>query len=258
MKKAISLCLIVAAAFAVFGRATCGRANPARVTPTLKTTFTDHVRYHNMGITFDGQYYYTINGGNEDHCDLNQYDDAGKFLQTYDVELDGRAIFYNSDQEKLLVKDHSGNLNSLDLDIEYYDAELEDVFDEEQSSPGFSPDGRRAYELADGEVRVIDLESGEEDTTFELARYSEQEDGGYAYAIAASDKFLFTWLDKNLIAVHDLNGRFITSFELPRPGFGFSLSWTNGLLWAAADADGSEDGADGTWYGYKLTGLNQD
>jgi len=27
------------------------------------------------------------------------------------------------------------------------------------------------------------------------------------------------------------------------------------MLWIAEDADGGEDGADGTWYGYALEGL---
>ena len=46
----------------------------------------------------------------------------------------------------------------------------------------------------------------------------------------------------------------MTKFTLPRSGFGFSLSWANDMLWIAEDADGGEDGADGTWYGYELQG----
>jgi hypothetical protein len=42
---------------------------------------------------------------------------------------------------------------------------------------------------------------------------------------------------------------------LPRDGFGFSLTWTNGMLWIAEDADGTDVGADGYWHGYKITGL---
>ena len=79
----------------------------------------------------------------------------------------------------------------------------------------------------------------------------------YADAIAASDKFLFVWApnsDKEIL-VYGVDGKYVTQFELSRSGFGFSLSWANDMLWIAEDADGSSDGADGTWYGYELKGL---
>jgi sugar lactone lactonase YvrE len=132
---------------------------------------------------------------------------------------------------------------------------LEDIFSGEQSSVAMSPDGARLYEMYEGTVKVF--LDGDEETTFKLSSYNTTEELGYAHAIAASDNFLFVWApnsDKDIL-VFDLDGKYVTKFELPRAGFGFSLSWANGMLWIAEDADGSSDGADGTWYGYELKGL---
>jgi sugar lactone lactonase YvrE len=120
-----------------------------------------------------------------------------------------------------------------------------------------SPDGSTLYELNEGEVHVYDASTGDEDNSFELSSYSSESDKGYAYAIAASDKFLFVWApnsDKEIL-VYGVDGEYVTKFSLPRSGFGFSLTWANDMLWIAKDADGKSDGADGTWYGYQLKGL---
>ena len=98
---------------------------------------------------------------------------------------------------------------------------------------------------------------GDEDTSFDLSSYNTTEEHGYDAAIAASDKFLFVWApnsDKDVL-VYGVDGKYVTKFALPRAGFGFSLSWANDMLWIADDADGGSDGADGTWYGYTLKGL---
>ena len=119
-----------------------------------------------------------------------------------------------------------------------------------------SPDGEKLYELNDGTVNVFNTD-GDEEGSFKLSSYNTTEDLGYAYAIAASDKFLFVWApnsDKDIL-VYGVDGKYVTKFELPRSGFGFSLSWAHDMLWIAEDADGGADGADGTWYGYALEGL---
>ncbi|MBN2538229.1 hypothetical protein JXB37_08140, partial [candidate division WOR-3 bacterium] len=130
----------------------------------------------------------------------------------------------------------------------------EDAFGEENSSVAWSPDGEYIYELGeDGTVVVYESYLGFEEDEFELTRWSEEH--GYDFALAASDKYLFTWDEGGVVYVHGLDGSYVTRFELPRDGFGFSLSWANGMLWIAEDADGGEDGATGHWYGYKLKGL---
>jgi hypothetical protein len=245
-------------AVVVFGRATCGRPKPAGVTPVEKLSFTDHVYYHNMGIAWDGDYYYTVNGGNTDYSSINQYDETGSYEDSYDLGTDGRAILYSTAKEQLYLKPYGTSLDEVDLDFpEETSIDLENVFTGEQSSVAMSPDGTRLYELSGGRVSVYDADDGSEETSFQLSSYSTEDGKGYSFAIAASDKFLFVWApnsDQDVL-VYGLDGKYVTKFTLPRSGFGFSLSWANGMLWIADDADGGSEGADGTWYGFTLEGL---
>jgi len=255
MKRLLRIGL-AALALVVFGRATCGNPKGASVTPVQKMKFTDHVHYHNMGITWDGEYYYTVNGGNTENSDLNKYDDSGELDTEYHIGADCRAILYSPVEEQLYVKPYSMSLDEVDLDAEETSTSLEDIFSGDQSSVAMSPDGEKLYELHDGTVAVFNAD-GDEETTFKLSRHNTTEELGYADAIAASDKFLFVWApnsDKEIL-VYGVDGKYVTQFELSRSGFGFSLSWANDMLWIAEDADGSSDGADGTWYGYELKGL---
>jgi WD40 repeat protein len=258
MKRLLKLGF-AALALVVFGRATCGpqpKVAGVTVTPVQKLEFTDHVYYHNMGITWDGEYYYTVNGGNTENSNLNKYDESGELDTEYSIAADGRAILYSPSEEQLYVKTYGLSLDEVDLDLEETDTALEDVFSGEQSSVAMSPDGEKLYELYEGTVNVFNTD-GDEETTYELSSYNTTEELGYANSIAASDKFLFVWApdsDKEIL-VYGIDGKYITRFELPRSGYGFSLSWANDMLWIAEDADGSSDGADGTWYGYELKGL---
>ncbi len=256
MKTFLKLSL-AALALVVFIGATCGKPKGPSVTPVQNMEFTDHVYYHNMGITWDGSHYFTVNGGNTGYSKLNEFDDEGGEVETYDLGIDGRAIFYDPDNEQLYVKTYGTDLTSVDLDLEETDTEHEGMFRGEQSHAAMSPDGLKFYELYNGKVYVYDASTGDEDEIFKLSSYSTTEELGFTYAIAASDKFLFVWApnsDKEVL-VYGLDGKYVTKFELPRSGFGFSLSWANGMLWIAEDADGSSDGSDGTWYGYTLEGL---
>lgn len=257
MKVMLKLSLL-ALALVVFGCATSGKheVRVTKVKPVQKMKFTDHVYYHNMGITWDGEYYYTINGGNTKNSNLNRYDESGDLDSEYDLGIDGRAILYSPSEEQLYVKPFGVSLDDVDLDLEETSTALDDIFEADQSSVAMAPDGGQLYELYDGTVTVFNTD-GDEETSFELSSYSEKEEFGYVNAIAASDKFLFVWApDSDAdILVYDLDGKYVTKFTLPRSGYGFSLSWANGMLWIAEDADGGEAGADGTWYGYKLKGL---
>ncbi len=257
MKRLLKLGLVVLAV-AMLGCATSGKheGGGTRVTPVQKMEFTDHVYYHNMGITWDGEYYYTVNGGNTEYSSLNRYDESGELDSEYDIAADGRAVLYSPSEEQLYVKSYGLSLDDVDLDFEETSTALEDIFSGDQSSVAMSPDGERIYELYDGTVNVFNTD-GDEEMSFKLSNYETSEEAGYAYAIAASDKFLFVWApnsDTDVLA-YGVDGKYVTKFSLPRAGYGLSLSWANDMLWIAEDADGDTDGADGTWYGYALKGL---
>ena len=242
--------LLLASVAVIFIQATCGVPSGRVKKPAQVIKFTDNVYYHNMSITYDGEHYYTINGGNEGYCSLNEYNKKGKFIYTYDVEIDGRAIFYNPKDGSLYVKDYSTDLYVVDLEYEYADFILDYVFEEDNNSPAASPDGNHLFELVNGLVTVMDFESGTEIRSFRISDYYDE--FGYNSSIAVSDRHLFAWADEDEIVVYDLNGKFIKKLHLPRSGYKFSLSFCNGLLWIAEDADASTEGGDGYWYGYDI------
>lgn len=248
MKKIFKVCLLVAIMLLTV-RATCGTKKMFdKAVQSMKIK--DNVFFHNVGITYDGRHYYTINGGNEEYCVLNEYNKKGSFIEYYDLELDCRAIFHNPRDGNLYLKNYGTDLYVVDLWDEIADVELMDVFDEENSSPAMSPDGKYLYEYYGGTVRLLDFETGNELDKFKLSKWYDEH--GYNYAIAASNQHLFVWSDEFEIAIYDLDGNYVTEIDLPRTGFGFSLSWCKGLLWIARDADAAKDGGDGYWYGYKL------
>ncbi len=253
MKRALSLTLVAAAAIILFGRATCGRPRPAGVRPVEAMTIADNVYYHNVGITYANGRYYTINGGNEGWSTLNVYDRDGRLLDSFSPGIDGRSIFYHPDDDVLYVKPYGEDLYYVDPEVGTAEVDFEYLFASENSSVAFSPDGSYMYELDDGTVYVYDMLFGEPEDEFELAVTSGEH--GYMYTLAASDRHLFTWDVDQSVYVHTLDGEFVTKFTLPLNGFGFSLSWANGMLWIAEDADAADEGGDGYWHGYRLEGL---
>ncbi len=253
MKRVLALCLVGLAVFVVFGRATCQRG-PEGITPEQTMKIKDHVYYHNVGITFGDDRYYTLNGGNEGWGLINAYDAEGMLLDSWEIEIDGRSIHWNPEEEMLYAKPYGLDVHVIDPDDGEADVDLTDVFYEENSSVAMSTDGEFYYELTeDGEVMVRESFLGEDEDDFELSHVSIEH--GYQYALAASDKYLFAWDEGGLVYVYGLDGDYVDRFELPRDGFGFSLSWANGMLWIAEDADAADDGGDGYWYGYRLKGL---
>jgi hypothetical protein len=252
LRRTVTL-VLAGLAFVVFVRATCGPRGPVKVTAEQQVKFTDHVFFHNAGITYDGRNYYTVNGGNDEYCQVNKYTKSGKLVETSNPGLDGRAICYNPAEEAFYVKPYGTSLYEVDLGDEGADEVLEEVFSADQSSPGFSPDGERIYEFDDGTVTVFDFD-GEELSSFEVEDYYDE--GLYPNSIAASNTHVFVWADTDQVGVYTREGDYVTTVELPFEGYAMSLSWCNGMLWVAKDADGSTDGDDGYWYGYKLKGLN--
>ena len=245
------ICTFYIAFFALFSmHATCGARQPTKMEPVEAIRISDNVYFHNVSITHDGRHYFTINGGNDSYCTLNEYDDEGNRVDTYDMGLDARSICFNPRDNRLYIKTYGMNLYVVDLEEESAEVVLHDVFEFDNSSIGMTADGRNIYELADGRVKVLDFKTGKELKRFTLTNYFGEH--GFQSSIAVSDKHLFVWGDTDAIIVYDLNGIYVTEFRLPRSGYGFSLSYCNKMLWIAQDADASTDGANGYWYGYRL------
>lgn len=245
---------ILIAVVAVFMiQATCGKPKPVTISAYEEIEFSDWVYYHNMSITFDGDQYITINGGNESYCVVTTYDQNGGYDEMYDVKLDGRTLFYDKKNSTLYAKTYGLDLWTVSLYDEEAYLKHADVFEDYNSSVAFSPDGKYIYELTEkGYIRIIDLKTGKFRKQIKINTYNSE--NGYLTSIAASDKYFFIWgeSDDQIVAL-DLNGKYITTFSLPIAGFGFSLSYCNNMLWVAQDADGADEGEDGYWHGYSLT-----
>ncbi len=249
MKRFIKFSFVMLVAV-VSIQATCGVQKPFSKAPEQVLRIKDHVYFHNVSIAYDGHHYFTLNGGNSDYCTINEYTREGKFVEGYDVGLDGRFIMYNPADDRLYVKVYGTDLYSIDLKTGGSELALSDVFDGDNSSLGFSPDGEFIYEINDGEIRTLNFKTGKEVKSFQLEKYFDEH--GYKDAIAASEKYLFVWAAEDEVEVYNMNGEFVAKVELPRAGYGFSLSYCNRILWIAKDADASSEGGYGYWYGFRL------
>jgi hypothetical protein len=250
MRRYATAVLSALLALLIAGCATTGKKKGLEVRPDLKMTIKDYVNFHNVSITWDGVSYYTLNGGNEEYGVINRYDMDGDLIESSEVLLDGRTLWWDELLEGFYVKVYG-------YDLMWYDGgepEIEDydVFFHENSSPAFPPDGEYIFELAEGTVTVYDGLFLIDEYEFDDVKCGEDL---FAYAIAASDRYLFTWDEEGNVYVYDHGGEYVTSFEIPKVGFGLSLSWCNDMLWVGEDADASTDGGTGTWYGFELIGL---
>lgn len=210
----------------------------------------DYVYFHNMGITFDGDYYYTINGGNEEFSLINIYDKKGKLIKTEEPSLDARSIHYIEDINKYYVKIYG--LDIVDLDRRDFSSDIDYLYYMwgDNSSVAFGPAGEYLYELYNGEVIVVETEEGLEVNNFFLDRYYDEH--LYNSSIAVGEKYLYIWGSPNKILIYDFAGELIDSLILKINGYAPSLSYCNNMLWIAEDADAAGNGGYGYWYGFKV------
>jgi outer membrane protein assembly factor BamB len=262
MRRTIGFCLVVSVLAAVVaGCGGAGRISTRRPVQVMKIT--DEVYYHNISITFDPdtETYLTVNGGNVDYGIINEYDTDGELLDTYITDLDGRAIFYHGGS--VLLKGYGSQVYEVDLtDIvldwetlfeDFLEAPAEETefeFEEDNSSPAMSADGKLFFEHVRGKVTVFDAATGRRVRSFNVEDYYDEH--GYDMAIAASDNHVFLWSDADEVTAYDFKGKAAGRLNLPQPGYGFSLSYCNGILWISEDADAGTELGEGYWYGYRL------
>ncbi len=210
----------------------------------------DYVYFHNVGITFDGTYYYTINGGNEEYSMLNIYDKKGNLKKTEEVYLDARSIHYLASEDKMMVKIYG--LDMVDIDMYDYSNEIDYRYYmwSDNASVAYSYDETELYELLSGEVIVCETETGLESDNFFLDKYYDEP--LYSTAIAAGPKHLFIWGSENKIYMYNRAGELQDSLMIDFDAYPLSLSYCNDKLWIAVDADANNKGGTGYWYGFNI------
>lgn len=202
---------------------------------------------HNMHIASDGNFYYTINGGNSSTGQINKFDLNGNLLQTYPIQIDGRGLSYNYADSNLYASLYTGDIVRIDsLAAGTYTTLFIGIMHDAQASFAISPDGTKFYDFVNGTLYVHDFFTGvEKDTIYNLA-YGAGNFGGNA-AVAVDSNFIYTW-DATIktVSVYDQLGTLTQTMVLDSGDNGHSISIANGLLFVSRDGNY----ATGTWYGY--------
>lgn len=219
-------------------------ADPTREPPTLVISFHDPIDHHCMGITSDGSYYYTINGGNASWGEIRTYDLSGNPLQTVSCAIDARSIHFNPDDGKFYAKTYTRDWVEVNPETGEFSTVFPVMFHDSQSSGALTPDGAYILEHLDGTVYWYDAGTGSLIDTMSGFFFGSFPSSS---AMTTDGNRIFTW-DGTMTYVYDMAGTQLENWEIPSGHYGFSLSFANGLLFT------SNDDTD-MWYGYDVGGV---
>jgi DNA-binding beta-propeller fold protein YncE len=214
-------------------------------------SFDENPYNHNMHITSDGDYYYTINGGNSSNGVINKFSMAGVLLQAYPIAIDGRGLSYNEADGFLYASLYGGDVVRIDnLSTGSFTSIFPGVMQNGQGSFAISPDGSKFYNFSQGTLMVHDFTSGVAIDTIAGLMYGPGNFGGEA-AVAVDSGHIYTWnANIKTVYIYDLTGALLQSAVLDSGSCGISLAIANGYLFVSKDGNY----ALGTWYGYNISG----
>jgi hypothetical protein len=221
--------------------------------PVLEILFKDKPGNHNMGIATDGKYFYTCNGGNYSVGKINKYTLTGDSITSYPIAIDMRSIMYNKADGNFYVSGFEANTSERNiykitsLAGGTFDKVFPNLYDYLQSSVAMSDDGQFLYAFNKGTLKQYKLSDGTLVDTFNGLNYGTGTSGDGA--VAVDPDYLYTWdPTTGEVFVYDHTGTYKKSITLSNGNYGFSLSWANGYLFVARDANYTT----GTWYGYNI------
>ncbi|MEI6124315.1 MAG: gliding motility-associated C-terminal domain-containing protein [Bacteroidota bacterium] len=228
--------------------------------PTLKVfsqispviSFTENPYNHNMHITSDGTYFYTINGGNAASGQVNKFSLTGTLIQTYLIGIDGRGLSYNPADGFLYVSTYLGDIVKItNLAAGTFTTLFTTSMQNDQASFALSPDGTKYYDFYLGTLRIHSLATGAVISTLTGLNYGA---GGASMGDAAvavdANNLIYTWnAGTQTVYVYNQSGVLTQTIVLNSGNYGFSLSITNCYLFVSVDGSYST----GTWYGYNLS-----
>ena len=241
----------------------CGNRQPGTATvlrsqmipPAI--SFDEHPYNHNMHITGDGTYYYTINGGNSGNGQINKFDLNGNLLQTYPIQIDGRGLSFNQDDGFLYASLYGGDIVRItDLATGMFTTVFTGIMQNQQASFAISPDGTRFYDFSLGTLLIHDFVSGAVINTISNLQFGAGNYGGEA-AVAVDTSRIYTWSSMlKSVYIYDTTGTLLQTMPLDSGDNGHSLAIANGYLFVSKDGNYNM----GRWYGYNIygtTGLEQ-
>lgn len=217
------------------------------ITPVFQ--FDEFPINHNIHITSDGIYYYTINGGNAGTGQINMFDLTGTLIQTYPIMIDGRGLSYNKNDSGLYASLYTGDVVKItSLSAATYTVLYTGVMQDAQASFAISDDGTKFYDFFSGNLYVRDFFTGAILDTITGLAFGPGNYGGNA-AVAVDANFIYTW-DATIktVSVYDLLGTFVQTLVLDSGDNGHSISVFDNKLFVSRDGNY----AIGTWYGYQL------
>ncbi len=217
--------------------------------PTLRMQFDDPVPNHNMGIASDGQYYYTVCGGQSANGRLAKYDLQGNPVGTTPCPLDFRSIVYNNADGLFYVSVYTGDVYRItDVSTGTYVMMYDNLLQNSQASMGISWDGQYIYDNHNGTVRVINLSTGTIVNTMTGFSCGSGSSSGGDVVVADPDYLYTVNTSAMTIYVYDHSGTPVTSYPYSQGNYGFSMSFIIGDIWMARDGNYGT----GTWYAHNV------
>lgn len=214
-------------------------------------SFTEHPVNHNMHITADGDFYFTINGGSASSGQINKFTFTGTLIQTYPIQIDGRGLSYNQADGSLYASTYMGDIVKItDLSAGTFSVIFSGIMQNGQASFAISTDGTRLYDFYQGTLEIHDFATGALLNTITGLSYGPGNFGGEA-AVAVDSAHIYT-MNASIKTVYsyDHSGSLLQTTVLDSGDNGISLSVANNYLFVAKDGNY----ATGTWYGYHLSG----
>jgi len=210
-------------------------------------TFTENPLTHNVHICSDGKYYYTVNGGKDTKGTINKYDLQGNLIDSYKILLDMRSVMYNNRDKKLYVCTFDKMICKVtDLECGNYEIIVQNIYENAQSVPALSADGKLLYVLNKNTVNIYKFPSGKLYKTLNGIDAGKDAANG-STAIAVGTKYFYTWnTGFKKLFVYDFKGKKIKSLDIKNGTYGYSLSYANGMIFVAKDGNYNT----GVWYGY--------
>jgi hypothetical protein len=217
--------------------------------PVLEIQFNENPYNHNMHITSDGNYYYTINGGDYSNGLINKFDLNGNLITSYPVKIDGRGLSYNKSDGLLYASVFGGSIVKItNLANGTFEIVHSAIMQNVQASFAISADGTKFYDFYNGTLNIRSMSTGSILGIMSgLNCGSDNYDGNAA--VAVDPDYIYTWdASEKVVYVYRHDGGLERTLNLSYGNNGHSLSFVDGFLFISKDAWYST----GTWYGYNI------